>query len=1680
MADNIFVGSVSVGVVPDLTGFNEKMRKELLPAANRIGRDMGKEITSGIIKEFDIAKVVKSVTPKATVAAKVMGTAMGREAIKGFGDVFDIGKIVLEATVRAKPQARLAGRALGDVYGREFRRGLDDALKGIKPKVDIDINKASLARAAKEVRDSVGGSVKVGVSKGVGDGVSDATKGPNSGKIGNEIGSFFGTGILSGLAGLPPQVQIGLGAAAAAAAPFIGQVIGGSIISVLGTGLLAVGVAGAVGVGKTVPSRVVTEDQQKLDAANQRVIAAQQRLNTLQGGGATSASALASARASLASAQDGLNRAEGSGTTTALGLHAASLRVSAAQDRLNKLQSGGKASTQQLASAEARLETARATQSAAQHKRQIDAENALTKGQEGVRKSFENLQNQFTDSLSKIGQSFVPVLNSLAGVASGVLGKITPVFTTAVKALAEPFANMATVFLKSLADPQVVSAIQAVANAFADIMIAFAPDIPGIVNSFADSIERIANAVAKNPKAFADFLNFIFQIGILALNTIAYLTDIAVWIEKNWNWIRWIVIPEIIGLELAIHYIIKFRHDIAHWFDDIRHYVSNQWDLMWQDTIGNTIRAQRHLQILITAWLHNLAHWFDVARHDVAHIWDLMWQDTVGSTIRQQRHLQQLITSWLHNLAHWFDVARHDVSAAWDSMWSHLFDWAVKGWGKIYNNVWVPVRDFFTRTLPGWFRTAVNSIGDVWDKIRAKISAPIQWVAAHVLGGLFDAIDKITSFVGIGAPLKGASDSLKSIGKARGGYISQGDPGRDSVFSMLRYGEVVVPTEMVNAGAVDHLRGMLPDFPATGYAHGGRASQPNKVVKHPDSDVGYIFFPGVVPQFASGGQVEQSMLNFMLSKRGQPYSEAQRWGMPPWDCSSLVWTAANRAGVPIPQSQAIAASEANWFGGYPGTYTYGNRMMTQAGDILAFTGAAPGQSRYGGVGHIGMAANSSTMISALGSRYGVTLSGIGQDFVQGFRLGGPGGKNILSKIGAFIGGAFRTLGDIFSGLKRFGSIGIDLAKGNVSGAIRALLGQFKPGTGGASGDLGRMLLGLPPKLVGEVLKKIVGSVKSFASSQQSVSGAPGVPPAHGSALAAQNYARAHLAQFGWGPGQFPPLLSLWQGESGWNANAVNPGSGAMGIPQALGHGHVFNLGDYANQVMWGLNYIKGSYGSPAAALAKWLSRSPHWYGRGTGSDGAAAGWGIVGENGPEFVNFHGGETVLPHGMIPGYASGAAEQLIRAEIQRDQVQLRVLENSLRLAGTAIARAHYQAEIRVEQARIAVLNENLRKLTSAHVTSLNRLAATQIRAFQTAGATVAAAYAKITTATTPASYASDLSRFLKEIRLYFTPSVANARSNLVISQNRRMQSLETQIKDLATKITNANALQKQVQASIQRTTGLTTIGIQGQGRAQSYNLLASLRSQTGIVRNFGTSIRDLARAGASSAVLQSVALMDPTSGTTYAKSMTRALRRLHGIKAPQSIINQLVAAGPEAANAYVDAITAAGPTVRNQIFAAANALAAAQLGASRGATSLVSGGGYNTGASFIAGLRSQQTHLNNIFKGLGRTMAQEAIRWFNVPANRRPHGYQHGGWIEEPISGVGLWSGSPYTFAENGRREYVISGDDIHPRGHDGSSHGTEYHAHFDGLTRAAIESHVRTAFSAMSLTQGSFNRQGRRT
>ena len=95
----------------------------------------------------------------------------------------------------------------------------------------------------------------------------------------------------------------------------------------------------------------------------------------------------------------------------------------------------------------------------------------------------------------------------------------------------------------------------------------------------------------------------------------------------------------------------------------------------------------------------------------------------------------------------------------------------------------------------------------------------------------------------------------------------------------------------------------------------------------------------------------------------------------------------------------------------------------------------------------------------------------------------------------------------------------------------------------------------------------------------------------------QGIAYDMLGEYGWGPDQMQPLVNLWNRESGWRTNAGRRG-GPYGIPQANPGRKMASAGadwatNPATQIRWGLSYIKGRYGSPAGAWAKFCARG--WY-----------------------------------------------------------------------------------------------------------------------------------------------------------------------------------------------------------------------------------------------------------------------------------------------------------------------------------------------------------------------------------------------------------------------------------------------------------------------------------------------------
>jgi SLT domain-containing protein len=147
-----------------------------------------------------------------------------------------------------------------------------------------------------------------------------------------------------------------------------------------------------------------------------------------------------------------------------------------------------------------------------------------------------------------------------------------------------------------------------------------------------------------------------------------------------------------------------------------------------------------------------------------------------------------------------------------------------------------------------------------------------------------------------------------------------------------------------------------------------------------------------------------------------------------------------------------------------------------------------------------------------------------------------------------------------------------------------------------------------------------------------------------------------LAQLGLPMSDLGLVLHRIQVESGGNPKAINlwdsnakAGHPSQGLMQTIPGTFAAYAGPYKSRgitdpmasIYAGLNYAVHRYGSG------WRKALGGIKGYATGTEGAEPGWAWVGEEGPELVNFKGGETVLNHQdslvagtkTLRGYASG---------------------------------------------------------------------------------------------------------------------------------------------------------------------------------------------------------------------------------------------------------------------------------------------------------------------------------------------------------------------------------------------------------------------------------------------------------
>lgn len=257
----------------------------------------------------------------------------------------------------------------------------------------------------------------------------------------------------------------------------------------------------------------------------------------------------------------------------------------------------------------------------------------------------------------------------------------------------------------------------------------------------------------------------------------------------------------------------------------------------------------------------------------------------------------------------------------------------------------------------------------------------------------------------------------------------------------------------------------------------------------------------------------------------------------------------------------------------------------------------------------------------------------------------------LKHIGSNIAGVASSAWDAVTHIVR------GAAAGAAAGVLNPIgsLADHTLGTGSNWSGIGDHII---HKVIDSILTWIKGDDKKNAAAANTAGG-NGAPAAAGQPKAAQDYARTQVGLIG---GDMTALIKLWNQESGWNANAVNPSSGAYGIPQALGHGHPYNLGDWKSQVDWGIQYIASRYRTASSAWAHEVAFN--WYDNGGMWPSGTLGMNMTGRDEgvltPRAVEAIGGPSAV-HALNHGDALGGNVEVhvyIGDEEINDHIDVRV--------------------------------------------------------------------------------------------------------------------------------------------------------------------------------------------------------------------------------------------------------------------------------------------------------------------------------------------------------------------------------------------------------------------------------------
>ncbi|MFE5159149.1 hypothetical protein ACFRNT_11555 [Streptomyces sp. NPDC056697] len=485
----------------------------------------------------------------------------------------------------------------------------------------------------------------------------------------------------------------------------------------------------------------------------------------------------------------------------------------------------------------------------------------------------------------------------------------------------------------------------------------------------------------------------------------------------------------------------------------------------------------------------------------------------------------------------------------WDKAIRPVFNWIADKASWVYNKGVKPPFDLMKKAVgkvADAFEKAKDDIKTAWDKVWGIVKKPVKLIVDVVFNhGILPVWNAVAKIVG--------ADPLKKVsleGFHAGGIMSGYSPGRDDRIIAVGGGEAVMRPEWTRAVG-------------PGYVHAANAAARQGGVSGVQKMIG-----AGMPAFADGGIVGWIKNRVKdvggwfekgwdtITNPGKVFDAAKGWALDKMKGFADNKWARTVAKLPISMLTKLKDKVMSWF-------SANGDADGRVKSALAWAKTQAGKPyQWGGAG------NPSWDCSGF-------MSGI-QKVIEG--------KNPKGRLWSTFDfrGKHAPKGWVQNLTAPF-MVGItNRGKGHTAGTLAGVNVESRGGDGVVVG------------------KRARGARSSFFDSVYGFR--PSIAPMGGMATqgAAQATAKQMLGEFGFGQSQWPALRKLWDKESGWRWNAMNPVSGAYGIPQALPGRKMASAGrdwqtNPTTQIKWGMGYIKDRYGSPNSAWAKWNSRHPHWY-----------------------------------------------------------------------------------------------------------------------------------------------------------------------------------------------------------------------------------------------------------------------------------------------------------------------------------------------------------------------------------------------------------------------------------------------------------------------------------------------------